>query len=283
MHEICLFGTTRVVDLTGGSAPLTDFGGVKPRQLLELLALAHGEALDKAVLADRLWEGRPPSTCTATLESHLSVLRRHLIAWGTGRDVLTTVNGGYRLSASISVDLTRVSAVLATAAYGDEEEPVARLEQHLASPYRLLQSSPHASWSTRAQEHLDARLAEACRRAAQRAVDQGRPWRAATLLHRALEIAPLSDVTEQMLLLALAAAGARADALASFADFRARLRDELGVEPDAATRRAYLQVLSSGQEQEVRWDEQERTILRRLLDQVPVSSAAHHHVHPISA
>ena len=36
-----------------------DFSGVKPRQLLELIALGRGEPVRKAALAEQIWAGRP--------------------------------------------------------------------------------------------------------------------------------------------------------------------------------------------------------------------------------
>ena len=56
MIEIKLFGTTVVDDGTSQVAG-TALGGVKPRQLLEMLATDLGNPLSKDLLAERLWEG----------------------------------------------------------------------------------------------------------------------------------------------------------------------------------------------------------------------------------
>src|SRR5215217_5855697 len=75
-----LFGATAVV-LPDGSR-VTDLGGIKPRQVLEMLALSVGAPVSKDRLVEQLWGGNPPRTFMATLESYISLLRRRL---GVGR------------------------------------------------------------------------------------------------------------------------------------------------------------------------------------------------------
>ena len=45
-------------------------GGVKPRQILAILALAAGRPVSKEHLADLLWDGEPPKGYRGTLESY---------------------------------------------------------------------------------------------------------------------------------------------------------------------------------------------------------------------
>jgi len=75
MHDIQLFGRlevrTRGVRLSG-----RDFGGIKPRHILALLALRG--PLGKTELTELLWDGKPPANNKATMESDVSVLRHRL-------------------------------------------------------------------------------------------------------------------------------------------------------------------------------------------------------------
>jgi DNA-binding SARP family transcriptional activator len=75
MYDIQLFGPlqvrTRGVRLTG-----RDFGGVRPRHILALLAL-HG-TMRKAELVEMLWDGRPPANHLTTMDSYVSLLRHRL-------------------------------------------------------------------------------------------------------------------------------------------------------------------------------------------------------------
>ena len=58
MLEIRLFGATTASTAQGTVG--VDLGGVKPRQILEILAVSAGAPVPKDHLADLLWDGRPP-------------------------------------------------------------------------------------------------------------------------------------------------------------------------------------------------------------------------------
>lgn len=75
--SVRLFGATSVFQgdrvVTG-----TQLGGVKIRRILGVLGLCVGHPVDKDLLADRVWEGRPPASYRADLESYVCVLRRKM-------------------------------------------------------------------------------------------------------------------------------------------------------------------------------------------------------------
>ena len=77
MIEITLFGPT-VISGAGTRLVGSDLGGAKPRPLLEMLALDLGAPVAKDLLAERLWDGRPPASYIATVESYVCALRRRL-------------------------------------------------------------------------------------------------------------------------------------------------------------------------------------------------------------
>ena len=77
MIDIKLFGPT-VISGAGTRLVASDLGGSKPRQLLEMLALDLGTPIAKDLLAERLWDGRPPASYIATVESYVCSLRRRL-------------------------------------------------------------------------------------------------------------------------------------------------------------------------------------------------------------
>ena len=55
-----------------------DLGGRKPKQLLEILLNERGRAVSKERLIDLLWPDDLPQHAAATLDTYISVLRRHL-------------------------------------------------------------------------------------------------------------------------------------------------------------------------------------------------------------
>ena len=96
MLQIRLFGPT-VVLTDGDNSQVSDLGGVKPRQILEILAANPGAPVTKDRLADLLWDGEPPKSYVGTLESYVCVLRRRL-GLGPGRtSPLATTSNGYLL------------------------------------------------------------------------------------------------------------------------------------------------------------------------------------------
>ena len=87
MLGIRLFGP---LELTANGRRLgpRDLGGVKPKQLLEVLLVHRGHAVAKEQIADQLWGQAQPQNVSATLETYvLQLLRRQLdraLAWPVG-------------------------------------------------------------------------------------------------------------------------------------------------------------------------------------------------------
>ena len=80
--------------------------GVKPRQILAILALAAGRPVSKEHLADLLWDGEPPKGYRGTLESYVCLVRRALRDASGRDDAIVTVTHGYLLDpAVVTVDL----------------------------------------------------------------------------------------------------------------------------------------------------------------------------------
>src|SRR4051812_38620168 len=119
MIYISLFGLTSVTS-HGRHWDESHIGGVKQRQILELLALNLGDAMSKELLAECLWDGEPPPGYVATLESYVCLLRGRLGLGRGPRSALATTTKGYRLDpAQVRVDLVEARAVLEHVVPGD--------------------------------------------------------------------------------------------------------------------------------------------------------------------
>ena len=93
------------------------FGGIKPRQLLEVLLLERGRPVSKDHIADCLWGQRLPVSAAATIETYVSQLRRIV-----GRQVSHTEAGGYRVpAAAVDTDLDSFDALVRRAAAASGE------------------------------------------------------------------------------------------------------------------------------------------------------------------
>lgn len=266
MFQIDLLGTTRLTTAT--TAAVLEVGGVKPRQILEMLALSHRTAVSKEALAEALWDGNPPSTYAATLESHVSVIRRRLRALGVPADAIRTVHDGYLLTDAVGVDVSVLRSALRDAQVCSPRHLHTITGLLPGSEVRLLSSSPYAAWAIAAREALDVDIAHALRRLADRCSQAGDLELATTFLERAQHADPLSELTEQLLMRTLAARGARIDALVSFGRFRRRLRDEVGADPGAETAELHLDILRSLEDHVHELHDRERALITRVLTQL---------------
>jgi DNA-binding SARP family transcriptional activator len=247
MLKIQLFGPTTVitpVGVVGGDA----LGGAKPRQILEILALSHGTPVAKDHLAELLWDGAPPASYLATLESYVCLLRRRL-GLGRGRDsAISTVLHGYVLDRETTVvDLWEFRGE-ARAGLGTSCPTTSRtlLEDALGRVSgELLASEAYAAWAVRERELFRTELVAAGCRAASHALLVGQTDRAIAAARSAVSADVLAEEAWRLLMRALWGAGRRAEAIRAYAELREHLVVELGTEPSAATVGLFLEILSA--------------------------------------
>ena len=236
--EISLFGPM-AVSVGDRRVAGTGFGGRRPRQVLALLALSAGRPVARDELADQLWEGRPPGGYVNTLQGYVCVLRRALTAIGAGH-CLTTTRGGYVVDHDgATVDLGAARRRLV------DGDLVAVLDGLELAAGGLLLEDRYATWADRARIDWDEELAEAALRAAARANASGDHLAAIRLARAAQSRAPYSEGALRELMRALAGAGETTEALQAFHVARQRLRADLAVEPQPATRELYLELLGA--------------------------------------
>ena len=245
MFDIRLFGTTTV------RSPTTEvvgsqLGGIKPRQVLEVLALAGAAPVTKDRLVQVLWGDSPPASAVPTLESYVCVLRRSMGAGQGNRSPIITTSAGYRLDRErVTVDVHRCRSLLARAATADDAQALALTRKALRyCEEPLLASETRAGWADQTRNEFRQELATACGRASRAALALGEHGEAVQLATRGTALEPYDEALTRDLMRALCAAGRRAAALSTFLDLRRRLVEELGVEPGPQTRALYVQVLT---------------------------------------
>lgn len=246
MVEIKLFGPTRVVLADGTRLAANELGGVKSRQVLEVLALTPGTPVAKDELADLLWDGRPPRTYLATLESYVCVLRRTLRLPRGRASALATTSRGYVLDdEQARVDVVDVRRLLHRTVGGGLE--IARLVDRAlpVASAPLLASEHGAEWVAAERDGFRRALVEGCGRAAEEALRCGEDVLAERLASAAAELDPMAEGAARTAMQALHRTGRRAEALRTYAGLRAVLVEELGLEPAPETHRVYLQVLAA--------------------------------------
>ena len=211
---------------------IVDVPGPKRRALLALLAVAEGRAVPIADLFDALWPLEVPDSARATLQSHVSRLRRHL---GTAADLLEGLTGAYRLrldEVGSGTDVARARVLLATAEGADAAE-ARRMLAEARSLWRgvaLAEFDDVDSLAALAVS-LDALHDKVERAYAAAAIDAGEADEAVEVASTLVAADQYSEAAAMLLMRALDASGRAADALRAGYDHRRRVVTETGLEP----------------------------------------------------
>lgn len=233
-----LFGALEIVDGDRVLGP-RDLGGARPKQVLEILLAARGHHVPTDRLAELLWGTERPEDVNGSIQTFISVLRRHLVTDREfARRIVVTEAEAYRIATdTIQLDLDRFDELLERSA----KEPTRAARRSLADALALvrgdvLEDEPYTSWAADLRgtyrgrvlgAHLDAADAALAERDFSAAVDHSE---AAIALDRFSERAHRGRVLAQYAL------GDAHRALTSYRDFRRLLDEELGLEPSADTR-----------------------------------------------
>ena len=194
MFDIRLFGITTVRSATTEVVG-SQLGGVKPRQVLEVLALAGAAPVTKDLLVQVLWGDTAPASPVATVESYVSVLRRSMgVGKGTTSPIVTT-SAGYHLDRGrVSVDVLRCRSLLARAATASDAQALALTRKALRyCEEPLLASETRAGWADQTRDEFRQQLATACGRASRAALATGDHDQAVLLATRATTLEPYDE------------------------------------------------------------------------------------------
>ncbi|MDD7968562.1 BTAD domain-containing putative transcriptional regulator [Actinomycetospora lemnae] len=223
-------------------------GGAKPRLLLGVLLAHRGRVVPLDRLADALWGSSPPSTALATVQTHVSRLRRVLDDTPGGPRVETCAPG-YRLTAPddavdaarFEAGLARAQALLATDPRGARDEAEAALAEWRGPAF--VEFSAEEAVRTEA-----ARLDELRTVAQELAVDArlacGEHRGVVGMLEALVDEHALRERFWAQLMTALARSGRQAEALRRAQELRRMLRDELGLDPSPAIRALERDILT---------------------------------------
>ena len=242
--SVRLFGQLSFDDGTRELGP-RDFGGVKPKQLFELLLCEHGRPVSKDRLADGLWGERLPRNVEATLETYVSVLRRSL--GERGRELVVTEPRAYRLAIDlVKLDVLEFDALLDRAVTASTRSSRASLEEALALAERgeILADEPYADWVAPLRRHYNGRVLSALVSAAEAALSLADADAALAHADAALARDRFHEASHRARILALYTLGRQHDALDAYVACRRLLDEELGLEPMPETRALQKAILA---------------------------------------
>ncbi|MGW9351886.1 BTAD domain-containing putative transcriptional regulator [Nocardiopsis flavescens] len=215
--------------------------------------------LGREVTVDRLisylWSDDPPRTARSVIQVQVSHLRRLL------PDRISTTAGGYVLDVDPdSVDLHRFRRMRDEAARAEPEDALPLLEAALS----CWRGVPFSGVGSQALEHtVVAPLREERWAAviawATCALELGRYDGVVSRLTPLAGEEPFRERLHHLLITALWRANEKARALSAYEDFRARLADELGVDPGPELVALHARILQEDADQQVRGAPTEQT------------------------
>ena len=243
--RFALLGPLVVADGEGNPAALA---GPRLRVLLAALLLHANVPVPAGELAEMVWDGTPPAGAAATLRSYAARLRRAL---GDDPARIVARHPGYLIRAGRhELDVLQFEALCADARaalragqWTDASAAAARaLGLWRAAP---LLDIPSEALRGEFVPRLERLRLQALEDGFDAGLRLGRYQELAPQLLEATARYPLQERFHAQLMLALAAAGRRAQALDAYQQARRALIDELGIEPGPELRAIHQQILAA--------------------------------------
>lgn len=224
-----------------------DFGGVKPKQIFEVLLSARGRSVSKDRLADLLWGESLPQNVSGTLETYVSVLRRRIEAnKGRSASVLVTEPGAYRLETDlVEIDVDRFDELVHRASQNEDQVARRLLEQALILVRgEILEDEPYAEWVEPLRNQYRQAVTQTLLEAADLALSEHDHHAALAHSQHAVEVDPLNERAYRAIMMASYSLGRQRDALEAYDRCERMLTEELGVEPLEKTRSLHAAIRS---------------------------------------
>ena len=235
---IRLFGPLSIEEGERSLGP-RDLGGSRPKQVLEILIAARGHLVPTDRVAELVWGDARPQNAAGSLQTFVSVLRRHLASDGDrARELVVTEAEAYRFATElVALDLDCFDQLLERSA----REPTGKAREALEHALDLvrgevLEDEPYTAWALDLRGTYQGRVLGARLDAADAALAEFDFAAALAHAEAATTLDQFSERAHRSEMLALYALGRTHEALSRYRTYRKRLDDELGLEPSAETR-----------------------------------------------
>jgi DNA-binding SARP family transcriptional activator len=244
-----------------------DLGPPTQRMLFGLLLSRVDQPVALDALIEELWAGNPPPSAMTSLRAYVANLRRVLEPGRVPRTsaaVLRTRAPGYLLDSSgVEFDVHRFTGHVTAGREASNRADFERASSEFDAALGLWRGQAYAdmrdaAWAIAEVARLEeSRLSVVEERfAAQLALGQHHSAVAELDVH--VRAYPLRERGCQLLALALYRAGRQAEALGVLRSIRARLAEELGIDPGAALQRLERDILAQASELDWRPDAEVR-------------------------
>jgi predicted ATPase/DNA-binding SARP family transcriptional activator len=214
-----------------------EVAGQRLRAVLIRLAMTANEVVPSGTLIDDAWDGAPPEGASATVQSHISRIRRLI-----GADRVRFRDGGYVLL--LDDDESEVGAFEADVAAAQRARSAGQLDDAVRFWTQALRrwrgvalgDVAGSAWAAGEAARLDGLRAAATQDWLEARLEVGDHAGVIADAESAVATFPLQEGLWAALMLALYRSGRQSDALRAFQRLRSRLGEELGIEPNASIR-----------------------------------------------
>lgn len=232
------FGSLSVEDGARTLGP-RDLGGTRPKHVLQILLAARGRPVPTDRIAHLLWGDDLPRNAAGSLQTFVSVMRRHLSPdRDRARLLIATEPEAYRLAADhVQLDLDRFDLLLERSAQQSTRAARASLEDALSLVRgEVFEDEPYASWALDLRASYQGRILGTHLDAAEAALAELDYEPALAHAEAATMLDAFSERARRTEMLSLYAAGRSHEALSRYREFRIRLDEELGLDPSPESR-----------------------------------------------
>ncbi|MFI6494371.1 BTAD domain-containing putative transcriptional regulator [Streptomyces sp. NPDC050564] len=220
----------------------------KARSLLKLLCLSPGHRMHRERLYDLLWPDLDRTAASNNLHQVMHAVRRALASTGARGDVVVLRDDMVLLGADggVRIDLDELDEAVRRASHGGGTADF-RAALTLADP-GLLPEDRYEPWAGEAAAALEVRRTTLMLGLAEALEHDHRTTEAVDVLQALVSRDPLHEPGHRALMRALADAGRRREALATYERLRDALRRDSGADPDPQTRRLFRLLLADSVE-----------------------------------
>jgi serine/threonine protein kinase/DNA-binding SARP family transcriptional activator/WD40 repeat protein len=223
-------GVLGPLEVRADGAPV-GLGGPQARRVLALLVAEGGRVVGVDRLVDAVWSDAPPESARRTVMTYVWRLRRSLSSGS-----IATQGLGYRLTVpDEAIDARRFEGLVEQARSAPPTEALNLIDRALGLwRGRAFGEFADEWWALSSATRLEELRVVASERRAQALIAIGECELAVTGLEALIVEHPLRERVVALLMQAHAACGRQADALRTYASYRASLGEETGLEPSHA-------------------------------------------------
>jgi predicted ATPase/DNA-binding SARP family transcriptional activator len=227
--------------------PLTNLASRKTEALLVYLAYTN-KSHNREILADFLWDDRPPDRAAGNLRVVLSSLRKELGNWVIIDRGTAAINN----EAEVWVDSKDFSKIIdehlqpdGSIQFEDSSfiDKAIRLYQgEFLSGFNIREGRGFENWLLLERENLHIHMEKALAAMVEFYLVEGDHQAGIDYARQYTQFDPLSEVAHEQLMRLLYYSGQRHEAIAKFQVLKETLQEELGVEPSPETTKVYDEI-----------------------------------------